>query len=152
MCEKVGNLKPFKCELCEKLFGRTSTLNKHVKSVHQKCRSLAKMRISGVRHVLDKRSGIREQRKLKNFKCEVCEKSFCESTRLRMHVKTVHEAVIVMRERPYSCNYCDKKFIWKISLASHVAKLHEDGIGWGSQRDVKPVPDMLDAEMMSETE
>ncbi|VUZ51842.1 unnamed protein product, partial [Hymenolepis diminuta] len=86
-------------------------------------------------------------KKLKNFKCEVCEKSFCESTRLRMHVKTVHEG-----ERPYSCNYCDKKFIWKISLASHVAKLHEDGIGWGSQRDMKPVPDVLDAEMTPETE
>jgi hypothetical protein len=54
----------FKCDQCDKSFGRKSHLQRHIKLIHQL---------------------------LKPFKCENCDKSFGEKHNLHIHIKAIHQ-------------------------------------------------------------
>nr|XP_027211123.1 zinc finger protein 271-like [Penaeus vannamei] len=53
-------------------------------------------------------------RKLKRFLCEVCGKTFCNKTDIKIHMR-VHT-----KEKPYSCDICNKAFSTKKCQVLHI--------------------------------
>ena len=60
----VHNKLKFKCDICETTFGQNSSLNRHVRIVHDN---------------------------LKKFKCQQCSKSFGRSDCLKTHIAAIHK-------------------------------------------------------------
>ncbi|XP_011636319.1 zinc finger protein 271-like [Pogonomyrmex barbatus] len=84
--------RPFTCHVCGKQFRDSGGLTRHVKDVHAK---------------------------LKNFTCDLCDRSFASKATREDHRRT-HTG-----ERPYICDSCGKTFKSKASLYIH-SKLHTD--------------------------
>ncbi|GCB77012.1 hypothetical protein scyTo_0018412 [Scyliorhinus torazame] len=88
--------KPFKCEVCDKSFLASSTLNRH-QLVHT--------------GTLRKHQRIHTGEK--PFTCEVCDKSFSQLDNLHKH-KRIHTG-----EKPFPCEVCDKSFSQLSILQRH---------------------------------
>ncbi|XP_077275204.1 uncharacterized protein LOC143904411 isoform X2 [Temnothorax americanus] len=84
--------RPFTCHVCGKQFRDSGGLTRHLKDVHAK---------------------------LKNFTCDLCNRSFASKATREDHRRT-HTG-----ERPYVCDSCGKTFKSKASLYIH-SKLHTD--------------------------
>ncbi|XP_014481734.1 PREDICTED: zinc finger protein 260-like isoform X2 [Dinoponera quadriceps] len=84
--------RPFTCHVCGKQFRDSGGLSRHLKDVHAK---------------------------LKNFTCDLCDRSFASKATREDHRRT-HTG-----ERPYVCDSCGKTFKSKASLYIH-SKLHTD--------------------------
>lgn len=84
--------RPFTCHVCGKQFRDSGGLTRHLKDVHAK---------------------------LKNFTCDLCNRSFASKATRDDHRRT-HTG-----ERPYVCDSCGKTFKSKASLYIH-SKLHTD--------------------------
>lgn len=84
--------RPFTCHVCGKQFRDSGGLTRHLKDVHAK---------------------------VKNFMCDLCNKSFASKATREDHRRT-HTG-----ERPYVCDSCGKTFKSKASLYIH-SKLHTD--------------------------
>lgn len=54
----------------------------------------------------------------KKFKCEQCDKSFCQQQNLRRHILIIHE------NETYKCDLCDLAFYTKTYLKTHL-KTHQ---------------------------
>ena len=57
---------------------------------------------------------------IKNYKCDVCERKFVDSTRLKQH-KWIHS-----KTKAFQCEHCDKSFRHKNHLLNHIASTHPD--------------------------
>ena len=62
-------------------------------------------------------------KKLKNFKCTSCDKSFTENGNLKRHVTTLHGKE---KNKHYKCFQCDKSYAWKGDFVQHVKVVHEE--------------------------
>lgn len=80
------------CNVCQKIFARLDTLEKHYTSKH-----------------LTQRTGPYEKKHL----CEVCGQGFSRPDKLKIHYRK-HTG-----EKPYSCVYCSKSFIKRDYLVMH---------------------------------
>lgn len=80
------------CNVCQKIFARLDTLEKHYASKH-----------------LTQRTGPYEKKHL----CEVCGQGFSRPDKLKIHYRK-HTG-----EKPYSCVYCSKSFIKRDYLVMH---------------------------------
>lgn len=58
---------------------------------------------------------IRSHTKIRPFTCEMCEKKFYTSAKLRAHVESVH-----IGERKFSCEICGKAFVLRKTLNAHM--------------------------------
>ncbi len=113
----LSTVKPFSCNMCNKLFGSKYEMIKHVKQVHEKlklfscslCDKSFVLKTDLTRHVDS------VHRKLKPFTCTLCDISFGLESPLINHVKQVHEKL-----KPFSCTLCDKSFGQKETLKRHV--------------------------------
>lgn len=83
------------CHLCDKKFFISSSLNKHVKSVHINLRS---------------------------FRCNVdgCNKAYNQKSYLQYHHRQVH-----LKQNHHSCVICEKTFSFKGNLTVHMKKVHK---------------------------
>lgn len=81
--------KPYKCSSCPATFVNPSNLNKH-KLQHQE----------------------------KQFKCQLCEKSFRTNTALRGHHEATHMNI------KHTCNYCGRDFCYRTDLRKHEIRNH----------------------------
>nr|CAI5857407.1 unnamed protein product [Callosobruchus analis] len=54
------------------------------------------------------------------IKCEYCEKTFKNSSRLKQH------QICHSQQRPHACIYCDRRFKLKHQLATHVKRHLKD--------------------------
>ena len=108
--EVHGQIRKYKCNLCDNSFKRADHLKNHRETVHSndrpyqcnlcqksfKCDVLAKHKAE----VHDK---------LKPHKCEKCEKMFARADSLKKHFERVHEKL-----KPYQCQECVKRPLSKI--------------------------------------
>ena len=86
------------CQLCPKSFKFPSEIKKHVEvdAVHKG---------------------------LKNYKCEICFKTFAAKGNYSMHVDRVHKNI-----KPFECDKCTLAFPQKCFLTSHILAKHENEI------------------------
>jgi len=135
--------KPYKCSLCDKSFGRSSTLQNHKRQVHSNrkpyqcpfCEKMFKTNIEVKRHVRihtdTKPHSCRHcsdhfmwYHQLKShllvshsegtwLVCNICQKKVSHSGNLKIHVRC-HNAV-----KPYVCSECPKRFCSPSGLKSH---------------------------------
>lgn len=61
----------------------------------------------------------------KRYICNVCDKSYCNSSYLKKHIKIhIGEKPSDIKEKPYKCKVCDKDFTQKSNLTTHMKKIH----------------------------
>ena len=66
--------------------------------------------------------GFSLQSKLKKYHCEICGKSFVNSTDLCRHIRT-HTG-----ERPFQCDRCSARFTQNSTLKRHYKTVHKDAM------------------------
>ena len=92
-----GKIKlPIKCNLCDKEYASTSSLNRHIKEKHS------------------------DQ---KRFVCIQCKKEFSETAALDSHVMSRHIHKVTKNLGLYACIECNKNFSTQLDLARHM-KMH----------------------------
>ena len=84
------------CKECKATYTHQSTLNDHIKRVHE---------------------GIPDEKK---YSCEQCGSMYRNPSQLKMHIKTVHDKVY-----DFKCEHCNRSFGRKGSLIYHVKSIHE---------------------------
>ena len=72
---------------------KTTDLGKHIKTVHEK---------------------------IKDFKCEICEKAFISNSDLKRHINAVHA-----KTKNFGCTQCGKCFSQSGHLNQHIKSVHE---------------------------
>ena len=88
--ETQNDAKNIKCPNCDKIFNFDSDLEVHMKRIHLKIR---------------------------DHKCEVCEKMYTNTSALNLH-KTIHKA------KSFPCYICDFKAYRKQGMISHIELVH----------------------------
>ena len=92
------------CSQCDKVLNSLIALKSHIKEIHEKvpCTECGKLYGSSTmtRHIHSAHTPNNQ----KKFKCEICDKGFSESHRLKDHMN-IHTG-----EKPYKCKYCTNCF------------------------------------------
>ena len=62
--------------------------------------------------------------KNKQYRCDMCQKSFSGPYVLQHHMSIVHQKIIQV-EKKFQCEFCEKKYSQSISLDYHIKSVHE---------------------------
>ena len=88
--------KDNRCNLCNKIYGSKSHLNRHIKARHE-----------SLNHKL-------------NHECDKCDKKFCKKESLANHEERVYSE----QGNDFICDYCQKPFLSAKGLLYHVKRVH----------------------------
>ena len=109
------------CPDCGKMFASTSNLSRHRQTHKTLSADTAKAcHICHKLYVSMPALAMHLQTHIRNFKCDVCEKTFSRSWLLQNHSR-LHTG-----EKPFGCNQCGKRFADRSNLRAHV-KTHKNG-------------------------
>ena len=126
--------KPHKCNSCDYSCNNKSNLNRHVRLMHKTSGDdsrLDKRHAKSYKEDSDKRhiksykddSDFDEEmeKKMKYYSCDICEKSFNRPSKLKEHVRMVHELTKEEREKEkkFSCDICGHNFNRLDRLKTH---------------------------------
>ena len=107
------------CPDCGKMFASTSNLSRHRQTHKTISADTAKAcTVCNKLYVSMPALAMHMQTHVRNFKCEVCLKTFSRSWLLQNHSR-LHTG-----EKPFGCNQCGKKFSDRSNLRAHV-KTHK---------------------------
>lgn len=121
---KHNMIKPYKCTRCTKRFIKEEQLNNHL-SKHDRTFKKNKETDSSKRFLCEICSKsftqsttliahLRAHNGIKPYVCEVCSRPFTTNAYLKMHMRTHTQ------ERPYVCQYCSRAFARADTLANHL--------------------------------
>ncbi|XP_072766934.1 uncharacterized protein [Anoplolepis gracilipes] len=121
---KHNMIKPYKCTRCTKRFIKEEQLNNHL-SKHDRVFKKNKETDSSKRFLCEICSKsftqsttlvahLRAHNGIKPYVCEVCSRPFTTNAYLKMHMRTHTQ------ERPYICQYCSRAFARADTLANHL--------------------------------
>ncbi|XP_011880586.1 PREDICTED: zinc finger protein 91-like [Vollenhovia emeryi] len=121
---KHNMVKPYKCTRCTKRFIKEEQLNNHLPK-HDRTFKKSKETDSSKRFLCEICSKsftqsttliahLRAHNGIKPFVCEVCSRPFTTNAYLKMHMRTHTQ------ERPYICQYCSRAFARADTLANHL--------------------------------
>ena len=119
MIHKYINLKPYKCEICNKQYLKNCYLRRHIKSSHEgevfKCK-ICSLQYSQESSLWDH---IQCVHKGKKYNCNICEKIFANRGSLRNHIKGIHNNEL------YQCKLCCYTAHRNGDLKKHDQKIHK---------------------------
>ena len=127
----------FKCEICENIFETKFKLQTHYNYHHKSSKKVIHCNICTkpflARNSLSHHMKIFHGRKptlkrniqtihegCEDFKCDSCDKSFCNAKYLKTHIQTIHEG-----HKDHKCESCDKSFTEVGSLKKHIYIIHK---------------------------
>ncbi|XP_029665616.1 zinc finger protein 845-like [Formica exsecta] len=121
---KHNMIKPYKCTRCTKRFIKEEQLNNHL-SKHDRTFKKNKETDSSKRFLCEICSKsftqsttliahLRAHNGIKPYVCQVCSRPFTTNAYLKMHMRTHTQ------ERPYICQYCSRAFARADTLANHL--------------------------------
>ncbi|XP_053978850.1 zinc finger protein 91-like [Hylaeus volcanicus] len=121
---KHNMIKPYKCGRCSKRFIKEEQLTNHL-SKHDRTFKKSKETDSSKRFLCEICSKsftqsttliahLRAHNGIKPYVCEVCSRPFTTNAYLKMHMRTHTQ------ERPYICQYCSRAFARADTLANHL--------------------------------
>ena len=140
----------FTCETCQKSFSQKCSLNRHIKTVHDKikdfecqiCIKRFSTKTDLTRHIKTVHDKVRD------FECHICNKTYSQKYNLENHIKIVHNKV-----KNFECNICHKKFSRKSDLQSHMNLIHinpKDNRMSRPEMNVKAVLELLELNYVNE--
>lgn len=115
---KTPNEMDYKCFICDQVFDKIATKNKHVRSDHANemtcklCKAKCKTPLATETHV---KYHFRDY----GFMCEVCSKTFRYKNRLNTHMSLHHEDGAEI-----SCDLCGLKTKFKNNMKRHMKSVH----------------------------
>ncbi|XP_050436519.1 zinc finger protein 91-like [Adelges cooleyi] len=143
MVEDHKEVKPYKCNLCEKSFRCIKTFKNHKirhSSSSYKCNKCndafttedalnkhSKKHISIECVICDVKFSSMKYYKIHMFrhqnhvqyKCDACDKTFTSNSTLKKHIRIIHDGAM-----DYECNYCGRKTAYKNQLKKHILRHH----------------------------
>ena len=117
------------CDLCNLSFSNSSSLSKHIISVHDHLKNEPEVvsctkcsKVFGSKFGLDAHNqavheGIR-------FKCQFCDKAYTTKNNVENHIRIQHGGFKDQPNMVYECETCGKEFCRKDSYVRHVKTLH----------------------------
>lgn len=112
--------RPFHCAHCSRCFADRSSMNKHVRTVHELRRphqcAVCRKGFPSTSHLNDH---MVTHSKEKNFMCQFCQRAFSFRTSLKKHLLTHTEG------KPFKCKVCLKNFKSRSSIKAHMEKVHQ---------------------------
>lgn len=121
---KHNMIKPYKCTRCTKRFIKEEQLNNHLpkhdrtfkknKETDSSKRFLCEICSKSFTQSTTLIAHLRAHNGIKPFVCEVCSRPFTTNAYLKMHMRTHTQ------ERPYICQYCSRAFARADTLANHL--------------------------------
>ena len=112
-------LKNQQCLQCEYKTTRKSSLQTHIKSIHEgqkfqcpHCEHQATRKGHLMTHIKSVHEG-------QKFPCPHCEYRATQNENLQTHIKSVHEG------QKFQCPQCEYKATWKTNLQTHIKSVHE---------------------------
>ena len=94
------NLKEFRCDNCGRDFDSIPTLRIHVDSIHKGLKTQCDICKKDFKNLRSHTRVVHQ--KIKNHKCDSCEKAFHLPKDLKLHIGAIHD------KKPMSCQNCDK--------------------------------------------
>lgn len=115
-----GVSKQYICTICDRSFQNTSTLNLHIRILHNgeelfKCSTCNKSFESRAKQ---KNHETRVHSDEKLFKCTECVKEFSQPHSLKAHYSAHHSVDKMM----FNCTFCQKSFVLKCYLTKHLKR------------------------------
>ena len=118
---KLKNKDKFKCEKCDYKTDVKSSLNRHIKSVHDGVKDILcpdcdfKCSFNGnlKQHIKSIHT------KIKDFECDICDFKCNSKNYLTKHINRVHHEI-----RDFKCSKCDYKFKSNSHLKRHIKTVH----------------------------
>lgn len=111
--------KVFKCGHCDELFINEYLRRRHEIRNHGGGHQCKYCCVTFMTHYKKTCHVKRMHLMEKNEKCSICDKTFYNKTRLKLHM-AVH-----IGKGGFACHYCEKRFSWKKGLVCHM-KVHTD--------------------------
>ena len=122
VCAKNRPGKGHKCALCAAVFGKTSNLTRHVRTVHEKRKDHAcphcAAAFGSAGHLTTHVRTVHEKRK--DHACPHCAAAFGRAGDLATHLRAVHE-----KRKDHTCPHCAAAFGKASNLTRHVRVVHE---------------------------
>ena len=122
--------KKFKCSICFKVFGKESTVKRHISQVHMYKCPFCSMKF-GHRHELKRHFISHEGKgKLPFFSCHICSKVFQTKSDVSSHISNVHEGEKLQNQDKhgspeiFKCFICSKVFSARYNLKEHFSSAH----------------------------
>ncbi|KAL3859045.1 hypothetical protein ACJMK2_009282 [Sinanodonta woodiana] len=120
--------KPYSCPICNKFFSERSSVKRHLRKVHYKEHSKKCEVCNVVCNTLAEYRDHLKQFHKQFFTCEICQKDFPDSRRLKLHQFTAHEKLGENAVK-LTCEECGKKLYSKQGLKRHMRRHHAGGSG-----------------------
>ena len=117
----------FPCDVCQKPFNRLSNMKRHIELIHEKPHS--KM-TDEYNSTTKEKNNSSSQNNNSNNSCEICGKSFSNSTNLKVHQNVIHKGL-----KEYICNLCRKAFGTQSDLKRHTKLIHKDDNNSSNKHD-----------------